>query len=205
MAVQGVNGMAIAATAAGALFIYSGIKGASVTTALRTLLSGKQPGFTNVNPVTETTFTGGGTSGGGSPGGSTTDSAIANDALNYVGHAYLYGGAPGRDGKSPWDCSSFVNWVLGHDLGIAIPGFTTYDGSTHGPATGSYLIWGGATHIKRSQVQAGDLIVGVTHMGIATSNSDYISAHDQAERTSVKPISTFPDAVFSCLRVKAAS
>src|ERR1017187_10674069 len=39
--VSGVSGTAVAATAAGALLLWSGIKGASVTTALRDLLSGK--------------------------------------------------------------------------------------------------------------------------------------------------------------------
>lgn len=195
---SGVSGTAVAATAAGGLLLWSGVKGASLTGALRSLLAGREPSGTELTALTVPQI------GGGSPAGSTTDSAIANTALRYAGHCYLYGGAPGLDGTHCWDCSSFVNWVLGHDLGLAIPGSATYDGSVHGPATGSYLLWGGAARIPRAQVAAGDLVVGITHMGIAVSNADYISAHDVAERTSVKPIATFPDPVFSCLRVKAA-
>ena len=51
MAVQGVNGAAVLAVGAGAVLLWSGITGAKLTTALRSLLSGQQPSSTNVNPV----------------------------------------------------------------------------------------------------------------------------------------------------------
>ena len=51
MAVQGVNGIAVAAAAAGTLLLWSGFKGAKATTALRQLLSGQQPASTNANPI----------------------------------------------------------------------------------------------------------------------------------------------------------
>ena len=37
--------------AAGGLLVWSGVKGASVTTALRDFLSGTKPTGTNVNPI----------------------------------------------------------------------------------------------------------------------------------------------------------
>lgn len=53
MAVQGVSGMAVAATAAGGVLIYSGIRGARLSDTLRSLVSGQQPSGTNVYPVTD--------------------------------------------------------------------------------------------------------------------------------------------------------
>jgi hypothetical protein len=126
--------------------------------------------------------------GGGAGQGGSTGQAIAQDALKYKGHAYLYGGAPGTSGKNPWDCSSFVNWVVGHDMGLGIPTMSHYDGSTHGPATGSWLTWSGCKTIPRKSVAAGDIMVWQTHMGIAISNTQMISARDPAEGTGIDTI-----------------
>lgn len=69
MAVSGVNGMAIAATAGGALLIWSGIKGASVTSSLKDLISGQQPSGSAANAVSLVDYTGGtSASSSGSPG-----------------------------------------------------------------------------------------------------------------------------------------
>lgn len=54
MAVQGVSGLAVAAAGGGLLFLWSGIKGGSVTKNLRALISGQQPSGTNANPITGT-------------------------------------------------------------------------------------------------------------------------------------------------------
>jgi len=51
VAVQGVNGMAVAAAAAGILLVWSGFKGAKTTTTLRQLLSGQQPTGAKANPI----------------------------------------------------------------------------------------------------------------------------------------------------------
>lgn len=48
---SGVNGLAVAAAAAGLLFVWSGIKGASVTSSLRSLLAGTQPKGTETSPL----------------------------------------------------------------------------------------------------------------------------------------------------------
>jgi hypothetical protein len=47
MAVNGVSGSAVAATAAGGLLVWSGIKGANITNDLRGLISGKAPNDAN--------------------------------------------------------------------------------------------------------------------------------------------------------------
>lgn len=46
-----VNGMGVAATAGGVLLVWSGLKGASVTSSLKDLISGQQPAGTVTNPV----------------------------------------------------------------------------------------------------------------------------------------------------------
>jgi cell wall-associated NlpC family hydrolase len=212
-----VNGIAVAEIIAGTALFWSGFKGQSIAFTLKDLLQGKIPQSSHeaaptigvAGPPSGST---GLTVGGGSPAGSTTDSAIANDALKYEGHPYLYSGAPGLNGQNPWDCSSFVNWVLGHDLHLDIPGYKagTYNGSVHGPSTFSYLVWGGAKRIPRSQVAAGDILVwnapGIAHMGIAISNAELISAEDPANGTKVDNIDGFfgPAPPF-CFRLVAAS
>jgi len=171
-----VNGAALASVLTGSVFLYAGLKGKSVTQAVQYIIQGKNPADSpQVNPIadvpiTDTSATDS-TPSGGTPGN-------AAGALKYVGHAYLFGGAPGRDGKSPWDCSSFANWVVGHDQGLPIPGYAggTYDGRVHGPATVGWLAWSGAQHIPASSAQPGDLIVWASHMGIYLGGGQMISA-----------------------------
>jgi len=70
--------------------------------------------------------------------------------------------------------------VIGHDLGLAIPLYAagTYTGADHGPPTGAWLLWGGATTIGHdaSVAQPGDLCVWQTHMGIAIGGGQMVSA-----------------------------
>jgi len=116
---------------------------------------------------------------------SATGSQIADDALKYQGQGYVWGGNADRPGN--WDCSSFVSYVLGHDLHLPLPGGKWGDPGfpphSHGPTTTQYHLYG--TPINRGQVQAGDLIVWSDHIAIATSNSEAISAHSPALGTSV--------------------
>lgn len=141
-------------------------------------------------PYQDSVYTGGGTvsDAGQSTSASATGSAIADDALKYVGQAYVYGGNADHPGN--WDCSSFVSYVLGHDLGMPLPGGHWGDPGfpphTHGPTTVQYLLYG--TPINQDQVQAGDLVVWQTHVGIATSSSHLVSALGHAWGTVVTTI-----------------
>jgi cell wall-associated NlpC family hydrolase len=123
------------------------------------------------------------------PGASATGSAIADDALKYQGASYVWGGNASAVGD--WDCSSFVSYVLGHDLGMNLPGGKWGDPGfppgSHGPTTLDYLLFG--SPLNQDQVQAGDLIVSSVHMGIAISTTQMISAQDPALGTG---ISDFP-------------
>lgn len=188
-----VKGSYLAIAGIGAVFLWSGLRGKSVSQVLRAILSGQNPAsLSSVNAITQL-------SGTGNPyavplgssnvsGGTATGQQIASDALQYVGHKYIYGGAPGDNGQNGWDCSSFVNWVLNHDLGMAIPGYSGHQWppTTHGPTTLSYLGFGSG--ISASEVGAGDLCVWTSHIGIATTNSQMVSALNEQLGTQVTGI-----------------
>jgi cell wall-associated NlpC family hydrolase len=129
----------------------------------------------------------------GAGGSSTpTGNAISDDAMKYVGQGYVFGG-PSQPGK--WDCSSFVNYVVGHDLGLPIPGgswaVVCGNGNSHGPATGSWLLFGQPVNL--SQAQPGDVVVSVEHMGIVIGGGKMISAQDPQLGTGVASyLSGFP-------------
>jgi peptidoglycan DL-endopeptidase CwlO len=179
---------AYAALSVTGLVIYSGITGKNPLTAARILITGKSPATApNVYPINSAGVAGGQSIGSG---GTSSGQAIASDALNYQGHPYLYGGAPGTDGTNPWDCSSFLNWVLGHDFSITLPGQSSpgYSGLVHGPTTLSYLAWGGAKTIPYANAQPGDLAVWQTHCGVFISSTEMISAEDAELGTGISQV-----------------
>jgi cell wall-associated NlpC family hydrolase len=198
-------------TAGGVIFLWSGLRGKSVTGVMRAVIGGENPASAaNANTVLGATGTTTGLSGNGvGTGGAGSGSAIAADALQYVGHPYVYGGP--SNPNNGWDCSSFVSYVLGHDLSYALPGGTwsqvTSNGAAHGPIAAQYLLWSGASVIPRNQVQAGDLLCWQTHVGFAANNTQMISAYDPADGTVVTPINgAGPTAeVLVCKRVNGAS
>lgn len=106
-----------------------------------------------------------------------TGSSIADDGLKYVGEGYIFGG-PSSPGK--WDCSSFVNYVIGHDLGQPIPGgswaVVCANGTAHGPATPSWMLFG--TPVNYGKEQPGDLLVTAEHMGIVVGGGGMVSAQN---------------------------
>jgi cell wall-associated NlpC family hydrolase len=154
----------------GGIVAIAGVKGWGISGTLKDVLSGTNPAS---NPpqltaqITGATFGYGYGSFGAVPGEGA--SGIAALAEAHIGFPYTWGGAPAR-GSS--DCSGFVNWIVGHLAGMAIPGYAagTYTGAAHGPPTVSWLAWNGCARIPRSQAQAGDLAVWQTHMGIITDN-----------------------------------
>jgi hypothetical protein len=179
----GLSGLALAYLSVGAILMYEGIENTSTATTLRSLLSGKLP-----PPGPQTSETGASGLGGGAVlGMSPTGNAVAQNALSYVGAPYDWGGAsPGG-----WDCSGFVNYVLGHNFGITLPGgITGFDGSSHGPVVSQYVLWTGGTRISTSAIQAGDLICYPpdVHMGIAINATQLVSAEDPQNGTQVSSI-----------------
>lgn len=123
--------------------------------------------------------------GTGTPAGNRAD--LIQEALNSIGHAYLFGGAPGADGANPWDCSSCQNDNIGRVNGLSIPGFPdgSYDGTTHGPSTVGWLDAQGSIvgSIDRSQAIGGDLAVWQTHMGMFINPDEMVSAANPTDGT----------------------
>lgn len=192
-----MDGIAIGSICAGSLLCYAAVQGKSVLATAQAIVQGKSPsGTPNANPITLPALPTGDAS-NLNQGVSATSSAISNAALKYAGHEYIYGGAPGPSGTNGWDCSSFSNWVLNHDLGLPIPGFWggQWPPTTHGPATGSYLLWNGAKTIGSGSsainlAEPGDLCVWQTHMGIAIGNGSMISALNESLGTRVTTIAS---------------
>jgi hypothetical protein len=183
---SGINGRALAVTGIGALFVWSGIKGWSVLGTIGDLVTGNQPNQLVSTPLAIVSSAG--AVGRGESAGSAT--GLAAIGLQYIGHAYRFGGAPGKNGENPWDCSSFVNYVVAVKGGLAIPGNGAgkYTGAVHGPPTGAWATWSGMQTIKRSEVQAGDIVVWLGHMGLAISNTEVVNALNSQSKTRVSNI-----------------
>ena len=188
---EGLNGRSMMAVCVGIVLVWSGVKGWSVFGTLGDIIKGHAPEQVNNEPL-DLTIPGGGNGISATgpiyiPPGARN---FAEVALQYQGHDYLYGGAPGKDGSRPWDCSSFVNYVLGVKFGYSLPGYKAgaYDGTSHGPATGNWAAWPGLVTIKREDVAVNDIVVWAGHMGIAISNLQYVSALNPRSKTAVTNI-----------------
>ena|SRR5690348_4156457 len=147
------------------------------------------------------------------PGAPASAAAIASAALKYAGAGYTYGGRADHPGD--WDCSSFVSYVLGHDLGMTLPGGKRYGDpgmppNAHGPVVVDYASWSGATTLPSGTVpQAGDLAVWpglgpVGHVGIAVSATEMVSALDHVDGTLVSKFQGPAGATLEFRRVNGA-
>jgi len=103
----------------------------------------------------------------GEPEQSSTSSgawAAVASARSMIGAGYAYGG----NGPSQFDCSGLTVWAM-RAAGVSLP-------------RTSYSQFNVGTPVDRSSIQAGDLVFfdtdgsGASHVGIATSNSNVISA-----------------------------
>ncbi len=187
-----VSGIAAAEILTGIILVWAGIDNVTIPDALRTLIKGQPLSQSSSGYGTSFAATAASTTDDGSDG-SADGSAIASDALKYNGAGYVFGGAP-ANGIGDWDCSSFVNWVCGHDLSLAIPGDAagTYTGTSHGPVVAQWSAWSGLTTVGTDGTDAepGDIVTfGLTvHMGIATGSNAMISAQDEALGTGLSAI-----------------
>lgn len=116
----------------------------------------------------------------------TTGTALVSVALSYKGCKYKWGGWL----PAGWDCSGFVNYVLGKQLGQTLPGGIKWPGSWHGPVAAQYRIWTGAVTVTTPQ--PGDLCCWQTHVGIYIGNGEMISALSKEHGTRISPVSWGP-------------
>ena len=111
---------------------------------------------------------------------------VVNDAKQYLGVPYVWGGAGGARGGDPhsgMDCSSFVSQVY-KDMGINIPAYTV--------AMEPY-----GHEIDRSQVQTGDMGFygshgGSYHICMALNNNTMIYEPRPGESCMTQPIDSYP-------------
>jgi cell wall-associated NlpC family hydrolase len=203
-----IPGLPVAFIAAGGVLVFSGVENTPVGTVLRSLARGQAPpkGAPETFATPGTASTVPGVPGGPGSLGSASGQAIAADALRYQGAGYVWDGSP-AEGIGNWDCSSFCNWVIGHDMGLAIPGegAGAYTGSSHGPNTVLWLAWTGCTTVGHdgSQAQAGDLAVWQTHVGICTGPNQMISALNPEAGTKVTAINGAIPEILFIRRLKA--
>ncbi len=199
MRTASARGIYFAALGTGVLLFWSGFRGWGITATLQDIITGKQPAGPAINAPQNVLAAA--AAGGGSVAAS--GNAIADDAMGYQGHAYSFGGAPGKDGTGPWDCSSFCNWVLSHDLGLAWPGAGRYDGASHGPPTGSWAAWltarGMSVKGGIANAQAGDVIVWTNHMGICTGPGHMVSALNPSLGTKLTAIAGYGNGPLLCV------
>jgi len=200
------------AAGGGGLLLWSGFTGRNWTKTLRAVIQGQDPTQLAqdqsiiTSPAAYTSQSNVGVPAHGAA--SATGMAIAQQAQQYIGSGYVWGGAPGS-GSGNWDCSSFTNAVVGRDMGLAIPLYKpgTYHGQSHGPTTGIWLVWSGAFTIHRQDAAPGDLAVWQTHMGIFVSNSQIVSALNQSlgtRQTTVSGAAPFGEKLF-VRRLKAVT
>jgi cell wall-associated NlpC family hydrolase len=117
---------------------------------------------------------------------------IASQSLEYIGQGYVFGAPANRPGN--WDCSSFVSYVLGHDLGYPLPG-GKWGGPgmpphSHGPTTHNYMLFG--QPVSAVAVRKGDIVVNAQHMGIMVAEGSYMSAKTPARGTGLGLVKDFP-------------
>lgn len=111
---------------------------------------------------------------------------VVNDAKQYLGVPYVWGGAGGARGGDPYsgmDCSSFVSQVY-KDMGITIPAYTV--------AMEPY-----GHEIDRSQVQTGDMGFygshgGSYHISMALNNSTMIYEPAPGQSCKTQSIDSYP-------------
>lgn len=157
-----LSAVAVGAAAAGAVLIWSGIKGASVLTTLTELIRGQRPSGENVYPIDTTSESSAGGIAGGAAAAASGAAAekILQVAASKKGQCYQFGAGHSGDPCTSKcsDCSSYVCCVIGTATGRKINMNT---GGLAGLGTG----------VPYEQRQPGDIIVwnggtGGGHTGI---------------------------------------
>lgn len=179
-----LSGVGLAITATGAYLVYAGVEDVAPLDGIRQLLSGKLPTPT---PQKVTTVDYSSTPVAPSVADSTAIAGAASGNLNlqiyaaarqYANKGIMYKFGGSQSPSVGFDCSGLVNWCLGHDLGLTLPGNSQpgFSGIEHGPVTQQYYVWSGATTVDPKGIEPGDLVCWTGHIGIASTNGKFIAA-----------------------------
>lgn len=181
------KGVAVAYAVVGGVVLYSGIKGATIADTVGAVLTGNLT-VSNTEPIQAQNSGGGGSAPTPATGGTANGQQILGDAMKYNGHPYRFGGP--SNPQSGWDCSSFASYVLGHDLGMLLPGNETWakatnNGQSHGPVADEFAHTPGFKKVgtNPAQNQPGDLLVWTGHVGFGTGNGGMFSAYTTQQGT----------------------
>jgi cell wall-associated NlpC family hydrolase len=220
-----LSGLAVGAIGIGSLFVYGGVTGRSPLAAFQSLVQGSPPSATpQAAPIASggpgffqgliASLQSGAASSPAAPSSSgpatatqpSAADAIVSYARSFVGAGYVFGGQPAK-GRGQWDCSSFVNWIVGHLVGLKIPGYAAgaYTGTVHGPIALQWYAWSGATTIghKGADALPGDLACWQTHIGICIGGGQMISARSAKTGTGQGAIDgAIPGELLSIRRLK---
>ena len=166
MAKGQISGVAVGVVGAGALLLWSGLKGASVAATLQDLIKGKKPAGINIAPIESAAANAAATAPfGGLTAPSASAARMLQVAASKKGQCYGFGAGHGGDpcASRCTDCSSYVSCVI-----------STATGKRVNMATGGLA--GIGTGVPYAQRQPGDIIVwnggtGGGHTGIIATVS----------------------------------
>jgi len=171
--VSGVSGTAVAATAAGALLVWSGVKGTSLTGTLRAVLSGQSPPTQKVNAVSGnvadlTTSTPAPESGTAAQGVNETTPGSGTDAANETLGKLMAGG---------YGWATGANWTaLNNGWGTLESG---WNATAQNPSSGAFGIAQALGH-GTAATQGTAVINGITHNEYGPMNMNISDATCQA-------------------------
>lgn len=117
----------------------------------------------------------------------TTGASIASIAESHEGAPYRLGGYL----PSGWDCSGFVNYVLGNHLGMTLPNGWRWTGRSHGPIAEEYKRWDAGSMLVTTP-DIGDLCCWQTHVGFYIGGGQMFSAFGKRYGTLAKPVTAGP-------------
>ena len=162
-----ISGTAVAGATAGAILIYSGLRGMTPLQALRDVLSGHPaavPQGRSASAIAADIAASPGLTHTASSGNLVgPNGAIAEDALTRVGSKYVWGAA----GPDAFDCSGLVKWAFAQ-IGE--------NGCPHNDH--AILLWSKVNRILTKDVAAGDLAIWPGHIVIMTGPGAFVGAQN---------------------------
>lgn len=183
---NGISPSAVAMAALGGVLAYAGFRGVNPLQALRDVATGHPPAVAS-NPVTASTST----SAPATAGGANGVALLAEMQRIGTGRSYSQ---LRRTGPNSYDCSGLV-WRAGNNLGIWPKGTTAFSTATfrlHIHEFGLTDVGNGNHKVVRGDMpRAGDILLWLGHMGVATDGANFFSALS-AHRPAGHQIQTIP-------------